>query len=195
MGISHQKSLTFSCADIRERGGLISQVKPDTCEDAGLFDGLLDAPARLLDIQVRVKFSVGSSAILAEGEIDGKWKLECSRCLDNFTSTFAGSFDETYPETVESIDLADAVRQTVLLSVQVKPLCLADCKGLCPKCGMNLNRGHCNCNVAGAGVKPFAVLKKIERCQKGVLQNEGGCGGVSRFNRRLNISIRNSNSG
>lgn len=162
MDTLHQKSLTFSCADIRERGGLVSQVKPDTTI-GGLFDGLPGTQTRLMNIQVRVKFSVGSSSILAEGEIDGKWELECSRCLDNFTSTFAGSFDETYPETVESIDLTDAVRQTVLLSVPVKPLCSTDCKGLCPKCGMNLNRGRCNCDVSGTELKPFAALKNLKK--------------------------------
>lgn len=163
MDVSHQKSLTFPSAGIRERGGLVWQAKPDTCKDAGLFEGLPDAQVRLLDVWVRVKFSVGSSAILAEGEIDGKWELECSRCLANFNSTFAGSFDETYPETVESIDLTDAVRQTVLLSVPVKPLCSTDCKGLCPKCGMNLNRVRCNCDVSSAGAKPFAALKNLKK--------------------------------
>ena len=165
MDTLHQKSLTFSCADIRERGGLVSQVKPDTCQDSGLFEGLLRV-GRLLDVQVRVKFSVGSSAILAEGEIDGKWELECSRCLANFNSTFAGSFDETYPETVESIDLTDAVRQTVLLSVPVKPLCSTDCKGLCPKCGMNLNRGRCNCPPPSAKDCPFSISLRMRDCNR-----------------------------
>ena len=33
-----------------------------------------------------------------------------------------------------------------VLAVPMKNLCSEDCKGLCPKCGKNLNEGLCNCN-------------------------------------------------
>lgn len=34
-----------------------------------------------------------------------------------------------------------------LLALPVKPLCFGECKGLCPRCGQNLNCGDCGCPV------------------------------------------------
>jgi uncharacterized protein len=41
------------------------------------------------------------------------------------------------------IDLAEAVREHVLLNLPLRPLCRPDCAGLCPVCGKNLNQGPC----------------------------------------------------
>jgi uncharacterized protein len=45
----------------------------------------------------------------------------------------------------ETIDLGDLVREQFYLMVPMKPLCSEACKGLCPQCGTNLNRGTCEC--------------------------------------------------
>jgi uncharacterized protein len=46
----------------------------------------------------------------------------------------------------KEIDLAGAIREQILLSVPPSPLCSEDCKGLCPKCGKDLNEGECGCD-------------------------------------------------
>jgi uncharacterized protein len=60
------------------------------------------------------------------------------------------SFD---PETVDEeayegkqIDLSPAVREQILLQIPSSPLCREDCRGLCPKCGKDLNDGDCGCD-------------------------------------------------
>jgi uncharacterized protein len=61
-----------------------------------------------------------------------------------------GSFDpaladeDTY--SGKELDLTQAVREQVLLSVPSSPLCDEACKGLCPKCGKDLNEGECGCD-------------------------------------------------
>jgi uncharacterized protein len=45
----------------------------------------------------------------------------------------------------ETIDLGELVREQVYLALPMKPLCSEACKGLCPQCGTNLNRGTCDC--------------------------------------------------
>ena len=58
------------------------------------------------------------------------------------------------------IDLRQAVAEQVLLALPIKPLCSRQCKGLCPRCGLNLNHGPCQCppqEPAG----PFAALKVL----------------------------------
>ncbi|MBM4294554.1 MAG: DUF177 domain-containing protein, partial [Deltaproteobacteria bacterium] len=45
----------------------------------------------------------------------------------------------------ENIDLQGIVREQIILSMPLKPLCHEDCRGLCPGCGANLNREACTC--------------------------------------------------
>jgi len=42
------------------------------------------------------------------------------------------------------IDLAPLIREEMLLAMPISPICRSDCQGLCPVCGENLNRVHCN---------------------------------------------------
>jgi uncharacterized protein len=49
-----------------------------------------------------------------------------------------------HPET-DKINIGEDVRDYALLALPMKKLCSEDCKGLCPKCGKNLNDGSCNC--------------------------------------------------
>ena len=45
----------------------------------------------------------------------------------------------------ETIDLGELVREQFYLVLPMKPLCTEGCRGLCPQCGTNLNRGACDC--------------------------------------------------
>jgi uncharacterized protein len=45
------------------------------------------------------------------------------------------------------MELADSVKEQVLLAAPVKVVCRESCKGLCPKCGKNLNEGDCGCST------------------------------------------------
>lgn len=58
----------------------------------------------------------------------------------------AGELDISFLEE-EKINVAGLVRENVLLALPVQPLCDDDCRGLCPRCGANLNRGPCSCST------------------------------------------------
>ena len=45
----------------------------------------------------------------------------------------------------ETLDLGELMREQFILALPMKPLCRADCAGLCPVCGMNRNRETCGC--------------------------------------------------
>lgn len=47
----------------------------------------------------------------------------------------------------QEIDLIPYVKQEILLSLPMRPLCQDACKGLCPKCGTNKNQNQCDCNT------------------------------------------------
>lgn len=57
------------------------------------------------------------------------------------------------------VDLSDLARAAFILGMDTKTLCSEDCKGLCSRCGADLNLGPCSC---GREVDPrLAVLAKL----------------------------------
>ena len=105
-----------------------------------------------------------------QGALETRLRLTCSRCLEVFTLPVRCRFDVTYSAIVpggdevelgtrdltvghlegEAVDLAEMVHEQVLLALPMAPVCAPDCKGLCPHCGANLNRGECACAARAA---------------------------------------------
>jgi len=101
------------------------------------------------------------------GRVETMLELPCSRCLEPFRWPVDALFDLRYqPRPAEApgheqvledddfttafyenatIDLVEVMREQCYLSLPMKPLCRPDCRGLCPQCGTNLNRGACAC--------------------------------------------------
>lgn len=94
-------------------------------------------------------------------------ELACGRCLETFTCPVDAAFDLLYlPHAMntgegelevqgddlgtafyrdDQIDLGHLMREQFYLALPMKPLCDRACRGLCPECGTNLNRGSCPC--------------------------------------------------
>ena len=114
-------------------------------------------------VSIHAEIEKSSRQILLKTDIITTGVFECDRCLDEFIQPISTSYNLCYvynevdgekisPEELQVIspdtlllDLADDIRQMVLLSVPLKLLCSEDCKGLCPHCGTNWNHGTCNC--------------------------------------------------
>lgn len=101
------------------------------------------------------------------GKFAGDFEATCARCLEPVPQQVAREFDLLYrplgsdrradevsiseAETEigyyegEGMELADSLREQVLLAVPIKAVCSESCKGICPQCGKNLNEGRCNC--------------------------------------------------
>jgi len=62
----------------------------------------------------------------------------------------------------QEVDLTELLRQEILLHFPTSLLCSDSCKGLCPKCFVNLNEKKCNCTIEDIGThKLLAGLKDI----------------------------------
>ena len=44
------------------------------------------------------------------------------------------------------LDLSELIREQLNLHLPARSLCKADCAGICPGCGQDLNDGSCECN-------------------------------------------------
>lgn len=84
---------------------------------------------------------------------------------DKGTGEPSGSFDlEDADELVfegKTIDLDPILREQVLLALPMNAVCRDDCKGLCSKCGQNLNEKQCGCDTRVLDPR-LAALKDIK---------------------------------
>lgn len=131
----------------------------------------------------RVRLDRIPSGILVRGDVEGTVELECSRCLEPFDETRRVHFEEEFAPSVDIhtgamlprpddelifsidqnhiLDLSEAIRQNVLVSLPINPLCKPDCAGLCSMCGGNRNLAPCTCADEEDGNRPFAALRSL----------------------------------
>lgn len=108
--------------------------------------------------------------IILEGTASTELKLICSRCADVFNfpvnleilekfslvsdndaSEISNKSEiiDLYEDVTElddsNIDISNVLENNIILLLPMKKLCKKDCKGLCQKCGTNLNFSTCNC--------------------------------------------------
>ncbi len=90
----------------------------------------------------------------------------CDRCLEDIQRNEDFPLEKQYDikeienSEAEGIDLKEAVREQILLNMPNKVLCKDDCLGLCPDCGINLNKESCDCGKNKINPK-FAALSKL----------------------------------
>jgi len=101
--------------------------------------------------------------LVVQGTLQVPLACRCNRCAEMFSTTLTISdFLRAceLSEGQERVDLADDVRDEVLLRLPHYPLCQPDCRGLCPQCGRNLNQGPCGC-AAPPVPGPWAALNAL----------------------------------
>lgn len=99
-------------------------------------------------VAVIASFEKQKDAVWVRVEAQSRLELVCDRCLTPFARTYAESFDLHYAvRGKQLLDVTDDVRQEILLSYPARFLCKEACKGLCARCGANLNEGDCACHV------------------------------------------------
>jgi len=142
----------------------------------GLSEGIhrfhFDVPAsevglgeEFSEIHADIELDKTPNQILLTAAIHTAAGFSCDRCTAPFTSLLdsgyrmyyvwneenAGQYDPTevqvIPQGSTVIDIAEDVRQTVLIAVPLKLLCRENCLGLCPYCGKDLNDGPCGCRL------------------------------------------------
>lgn len=73
--------------------------------------------------------------------------------------------DDVYTCTADQIDLAEMLREHIILSTPMQPLCQEECRGLCPVCGQDRNEHTCRC-VETPQKNPFSILQERLKNQR-----------------------------
>ena len=112
------------------------------------------------------------------GTVTGVHSAPCARCLAPVARDFSIEIDlsvvtaptESDEDFIlaegQKIDLGSFATETVLLNLPLRLLCREDCKGLCPKCGKNLNEGECNCDHKEIDPRMEPLRKLLEQMKK-----------------------------
>ena len=104
--------------------------------------------------------------------IDADMTVRCDRCSREYGKTLSlpvtatlkadpdeDDYDELFPLDGDGLDVSDLLETCFILSMDQKFLCRDDCRGLCPRCGKDLNDGPCSC---GKQIDPrMAVLSQL----------------------------------
>ncbi|MEN6620557.1 MAG: DUF177 domain-containing protein [Smithella sp.] len=136
----------------------------------------------LQKVDVTFNITKASGTVFIKGNFSATINIACSRCLEDVSLPVCGDFAYTMmPKTPEIreeieleadeleisyyegdfIDLAPIIYEQIILQIPIKPLCSENCKGLCPRCGTNLNVASCNCNLEAIDER-LAVLKNFK---------------------------------
>lgn len=126
------------------------------CYRAGLelfFNGEVTSPvvgqcARCAEM---FEFSLTTALAFVLVPRSGQWAEDDFDAQGGDVNTYEG----------EEVDLSPIVRERVLLDLPTLPLCDVDCRGLCARCGANLNEGACGC-ASEAGDPRLAVLRTVK---------------------------------
>lgn len=145
--------------DLRELAHGPVDTTAELAPNDPLFDGLHPPLTEPVRVQGRLQ-AAGEGQFYWTARLTTQVTTECRRCLSavqvpveaQVNALFAKEPEaledpEAYPVAREAtaIDLRPAVREELLLDVPQWVLCRADCRGLCPRCGKDLNAGPCVC--------------------------------------------------
>jgi uncharacterized protein len=133
-------------------------------------------------VEIECQFYKVNHEVVVQGSARSGVLLTCSRCAEEFEQPLRVALDavylptdalsserakeleageaDVYPYADQVIDVAEMVRDKLLLSIPLQPHCMVGCKGLCPSCGVNRNAVSCQCAEEKLG-SPFEPLRRL----------------------------------
>jgi len=171
------KAVKLLCSEIPEEG-----LRLDIRGEDGRWEGLKGFSIEAQPCGYLLVRRQGRD-VFVRGEVRTTLRFECSRCLEDFPYEIQTTLSqllrpreedraeakeiELAPDDLEcgtydgeEVLLDGVVEENLLLCLPMRPLCDEDCRGLCPGCGGNRNRGECNC-PEGSQESPFDCLKEF----------------------------------
>ena len=111
------------------------------------------------DVEYDLLAQLQGTAVLVTGRISTPATLRCSRCLGVFDLPVRVDQFVFHKELQgeDFVDLTANMREDIILELPQRALCTADCKGLCPHCGKDLNKGPCRCQQSKGDLRWHAL--------------------------------------
>lgn len=119
--------------------------------------------------------NIGKKNVRVEAKMDVTIVMPCDRCLTDVKQRFQvdilrefdlektdeerrAELDESAYLSGNTLDVDAMVCEEVLVELPMKVLCKDTCKGICRRCGANLNHGACGCDTAELDPRMAKIL-------------------------------------
>ncbi len=176
--------LKFNIREIGINGREVTRHLDYQCVQSMLAPVGVELTTEEAEAQVELTLSLIEDAILVHGTIQASFNITCGRCLgpapvrleerdlhvtflpapSNAESDLEINDVNTFTHDGDELDLEPFVRELLVMSIPMAPLCDPDCKGICTRCGRNLNRDACTCDDHNLNLTPWAAA--IHRLKK-----------------------------
>ncbi|MCI8386937.1 MAG: DUF177 domain-containing protein [Clostridiales bacterium] len=142
------------------------------------FDTHIDGVTLTTPVKVTGEIVNMGGYICLKARAEVEYDTECARCLEPLHRSLTvelertvvnhGSLENTsdedaddYLEIVDGeLDIETTIAEELMMNFPIRELCSENCKGLCPKCGKNLNEGECGCVTKEIDPR-LAILQKL----------------------------------
>ena len=171
--------LTIPMARLVREGSL--EIRSEIPADDPSWEGTALRFLSPLSVSGQAQF-LTSGDVLARLTVQGLLSQECRRCLEPVQVAVDESMDLLFVEPGESgveedeetrllprgaadLDLAEAVREELILTQSPVAICSPECRGLCPQCGTDLNHKSCTCSSQGLDPR-WEALRGLKETQE-----------------------------
>lgn len=158
--------MKIDVSDILVSDGQSKKISADIALENAEFNGNFLHFTKPVSVCGTAENIGGSVVLLLKAKT--RFETECAKCLENFGVDFLYDINETFVKNSASddactlcgseIDLGDVVLQHLYMNLPISFICKDDCKGLCQKCGQNLNKGECSCGSDDIDPRMAALL-------------------------------------
>lgn len=169
---SRLPSLPISREKLRE-GAIGDEADLELPGGLGAPGFALGEPAR---VTLRAEES-GDGSIRVIGTVSVRLTETCSRCLGETVREREIPIDIRFEPGLdawdegpqlyaleadrERVDVGPALREELVLALPEYPVCRAECRGLCPRCGADLNQGDCDCGEEPGDARWDALRRQL----------------------------------
>lgn len=170
-------------ADITEKVKTVETVEDVTCYPTLIQTQSAGECVFLSPVTASLSLFREFDHIRVQGNVGTSVRLACSRCLSEYSAELASTFTIFYTKAAvaqpedevelgeqdlisatysgDEIDFSAEIAEQVLLEIPYKPLCSEVCKGLCSKCGTDLNNSDCACSRTAVSMA-FSSLQELK---------------------------------
>ncbi len=136
------RKIDFS-AEIELDSQLASFVRPAT------MSGKVVNMASYIEFTCNIEYSYLTACSRCLKELERHMTLEITFPVAVALENEKSDADEYIIPQNGKIDLHQICRDNFILNLPFRELCSENCKGLCPQCGADLNKGSCSCKKQG----------------------------------------------
>ncbi len=161
---------------------VISEIPDEGLDLEGEESLELDVIKLISPVTARLRVEKVGQEVIIRGDLTAHVELQCGRCLKDFRREVLVPVDVVYHPAEElrgeeryelkgeeldmgfyagdELDIQELMKEQVILNTPMKPLCSEACKGICLRCGTDLNTDSCSCSEKYIDPR-LEVLKKL----------------------------------